>query len=60
MNAHVLLKVLNKVRKRENTRFAEHFIFFGNKFNKINNRGVRMLDSIYHMTLKNLKSHFCR
>ena len=25
---------------------------FLNKFNKFNNTGARMLDSIYHMTLK--------
>ena len=25
---------------------------FRNKFNKFNNTGARMLDSIYHMTLK--------
>ena len=25
---------------------------FGNEFNKFNNTGARMLDSIYHMTLK--------
>ena len=25
---------------------------FRNKFNKVNNTGPRMLDSIYHMTLK--------
>ena len=28
-----------------------------NKFNKFNNTGERMLDSIYHMTLKLLKNH---
>ena len=27
------------------------------KFNKINNIGARMLDSIYHMTLKLTKNH---
>ena len=29
---------------------------FCNKFNKFNNTGARMLDSIYHMTLKILKN----
>ena len=29
---------------------------FSNKFNKFNNTGAHMLDSIYHMTLKLLKS----
>ena len=38
-------------------RLAEHFIsFFYNKFNKFNNTGARMLDSIYHMQLDLLKS----
>ena len=31
-----------------------------NDFNRFNNTGSWMLDSIYHMTLDNLKSHFCR
>ena len=31
---------------------------FRNEFNKFNNTGARMLDSIYHMTLKNLKIPF--
>ena len=31
---------------------------FLNKFNKFNNTGVRMLDLIYHMTLKLLKIAF--
>ena len=31
------------------------------EFNKFNNTTARMLDSIYHMTLRLiLKSHFCR
>ena len=28
MSAHVLLKLLNELRKRDNVRFAEHFISF--------------------------------
>ena len=32
--------------------FAKHLIsVFPNKFNKFNNTGARMQDSIYHMTL---------
>ena len=31
---------------------------FRNEFNKFNNTGARMLDSIYHMTLKHLKCKF--
>ena len=34
---------------------VEHVIGFPNEFNKFNNTGARMQDSIYHMTLK---SHF--
>ena len=32
-------------------------LLFRNEFNKFNNTGARMLDSIYHMTTT-LKSHF--
>ena len=31
---------------------------FPNKFNKFNNTGERLIDSIYHMTLKLLKDGF--
>ena len=37
MSAHVLLNLLNT---------------FGNEFNKFNNPRARMLNSIYHMTLR--------
>ena len=33
------------------------FDLFYNKFNKFNNAGAQMLDSIYHMTLKLLINH---
>ena len=39
MSAHVLMNLLNKLRKR-------------NEFNKFNNTRARMLDSIYHMALR--------
>ena len=53
MSVNVLLNLLNELgEKRENARLAEHFIFFRNEFNKFNNTGARMLDSINHMTLK--------
>ena len=56
MSAHVLLSLLNELRKIDKMRgWREHFITFRNDFNKFNNRGARMLDSIYHMTLKLLK-----
>ena len=38
-------------------RLVEHFITFYNEFNKINNTGIRMLDSIYHMTSTLLCNH---
>ena len=48
MSAHVLLNLLNKLGKRDKMRGLR------NEFNKFNNTGARMLDSIYHMTLKKL------
>ena len=44
MSAHVLLNLLNLLRKRD-------LSLFPNLFNKFNNTRARMLDSIYHMTL---------
>ena len=49
MSAHVLLNLLNKLGKRG---LPSILFLFPNKFNKFNNTGARMLDSIYHMTLK--------
>ena len=46
MSALVLLNSLNGLRKRDKMRGLH------NKLNKFNNTGARMLDSIYHMTLK--------
>ena len=34
------------------------YLLFRNEFNKFDNTGSRMLDSIYHMTLKHLKLNF--
>ena len=61
MSAHVLLNLLNefgKVINYEACRAFNHF--FRNEFNKFINTGARMLDSIYHMTINLLKSHFLR
>ena len=53
MNAHVLLNLLNKLEKRDKMRGLSSILsLFCNKFNKSNNTGAQMLDSIYHMTLK--------
>ena len=59
MSAHVLLNLLNKLRKRDKMRGLPSILsLFRNEFNKFNNPRARMLDSIYHMTLRTLKSHF--
>ena len=51
MSAHVLLNLLNEFGKRDKLRgLTSISSLFRNKFNKLNNIGVRMLDSIYHMT----------
>ena len=60
MSAHVLLNLLNELGKRDKMRgFPSILSLFRNEFNKFNNTGARMLDSIYHMTYT-LKSHFWR
>ena len=53
MSAHVLLNLLNEFGKRDPMQGLPSILsLFRNKFNKFNNTGARMLDSIYHMTLK--------
>ena len=53
MSAHVLLNLLNELGKRDKMRGLPSILsLFRNEFNKFNNTGARMLDSIYHMTLK--------
>ena len=60
MSVHVLLNLLNKLRKRDKMRGLPSILsLFLNEFNKFNNTRARMLDSIYHMT-NTLKSHFWR
>ena len=57
-SAHVLMNLLNKLGKRDNMRGLPSILsLFHNKFNKFNNRGAQILDSIYHMILKLLKNH---
>ena len=62
MSAHVLLNLLNELGKRDKMRGMPSILsLFRNEFNKFNNTGARMLDSIYHMTNTcTLKSHFWR
>ena len=51
MCVHVLLNLLNELRKRDKMRRLPSILsLFHNEFNKFNNTGARMLDSIYHMT----------
>ena len=57
MNAHVLLHLLNELGKSDKMRgLPSIFLLFRNEFNKFKNTGARMLDSIYHMTLKLIKN----
>ena len=58
MSAHVLLNLLNVFRKRENMRGLPSILsLVRNEFNKFNKTGARMLDSIYHLTLKLFWNH---
>ena len=60
MSAHVLLNLLNELRKRDKMRGLPSILsLFCNEFDKFNNTRARMIDSIYHMT-NTLKSHFWR
>ena len=53
MSAHVLLNLLNELRKRDKMQGLSSILsLFCNKFYKFNNTGAQMLDYIYHMTLK--------
>ena len=56
MSAHVLLNFINELGKKIRYEAMPSILsVFPNVFNKFNNTGARMQDSIYHMTLK---SHF--
>ena len=60
MSAHVLLNLLNELRKRDKRRGLPSILsLFRDELNKFNNTRARMLDSIYHMG-NTLKSHFWR
>ena len=53
MSAHVLLNLLNELGKRDKMRVVPSILsLFRNEFNKFNNTRARMLDCIYHMTLR--------
>ena len=57
MSAHVLLNLLHELGKRDKIRGLPSILsLLRNEFNKYNNTRARMLDCIYHMTLR----LFCR
>ena len=58
MSAHVLLDLSNKLRKMRS--LPSVLSIFRNGFNRFNNTGARMLDSIYHMTLHYFEIIFWR
>ena len=60
MSVHVLLNLLNELGKTIRCEAVPSILsVFPNEFNKLNNTGARMQDSIYHMTLKsNLFANF--
>ena len=58
MSTHVLLNLLNELGKSDKMLSKPCIILlFCNKFNKFNNTGAPMLDSIYQLTLKLIKNH---
>ena len=53
MSDHVLLNLLNELRKSDKMRGLPSILsLFRNEFNKFNNTRARMIDSIYHLTLR--------
>ena len=53
MSAHVLMNFLNKLGKRDKMQCLSSILsLFRSEFNKFNNTRARLLDSIYHMTLR--------
>ena len=53
MSAHVLLNLLNELGKRDKMRgFPSILSLFSNELNKFNDTKARVLDSIYHQTLR--------
>ena len=54
MSANVLFNLLNELGEKDKMQGLPSIlsVLFHNEFNKLNNTRARMLDSIYHMTLK--------
>ena len=59
MSAHVLLILLNELGKRDKMRGLLSILsLFCNEFKKFNKTRARMLDSIYHKSLRILEISF--
>ena len=57
MSAPVLFNLSNELGESDKIWGLSSILsLFCNEFNKLNNTGARMLDSVYHMTLKWLKN----
>ena len=57
MSVHVLFNLLNELGKRDKLQGLPSILsLFRNEFNKFNITRARMLDSIYHMTLRLLRN----
>ena len=55
----IFLNLSNELRKRDKKRGLFRILsLFRNEFNTFNNTGAQMLDSIYNMTLKLIKTSF--
>ena len=58
MIAHVLLNLLNKLRKSDKMRSLPSFLsIFRNEFHKFTNPEAQILDFIYHMMLRLFRNH---
>ena len=58
MSAHVLLSLLNKLRKSSKMLGLLSILsLFGEKFKKFNNTGAWMLNFVYHMLLRLFFNH---
>ena len=53
MSVHVLLNLSNELREKDKMRGLTSILsLFHSEINKFNNTRARMLDSIYHMTVR--------
>ena len=59
MSVHVLLNLFSELGERDYMRgYPSILSLFRIEFNKFNNTRARMIDSIYHLTLRLLKVSF--